>query len=191
MLQPAPVRSDGGAMLLEHTISLTNLDTASTDLRVEGFYTLHETLVNDTGQTWAGLHIQLVRDRGAGILPAPVGPGDATSFMRNELEAAWRPSVEVRLNGLYLGLPGGSWTLARSRDATSMTLGFVELPVLPGQRLDLRLRVLCQSDALSWRLAYSPRVTSHVLPVCPAKTCSDPFPTIQPPLLSDASQDHP
>lgn len=160
LLPALPVQGDGGAVLLAHTLVLTTPATSYTDYRVEGLHTLHETLVNDSGQAWTGLTVQLVREMGAGRRPLPVVPADATTFMGNEIEAAWRSSVEVRIDGLYLGLPGGSWTLSRSPDADSLTIRFVELPVQPGQRIDLRLRVNCLSDVLSWRLAYTPQFDS-------------------------------
>ncbi|MCA1978444.1 MAG: hypothetical protein LDL19_04340 [Thiobacillus sp.] len=152
---PLPSHADGGAMLLEHHLELDTTTPAVTDYRVDGMYTLHESLRNATGKAWSGLHIELVRQRGTHFVP--VSASDGVSFMRAEPTLAWRPTVEVRIDGHYLGLAGGGWQLQRSEAATALEMRFEEIPVAPGALVQLRLRVLNTHDT-TWRLRYTPKL---------------------------------
>lgn len=149
--------ADGGAMLLEHRLNFARIEPLNTDFRVDGLYTLHETLHNETGVAWTKLRIEIVRDLGFNLPTAPIEPKDAINFMASEPLPVWRPTIEARINGHYLGLPGGGWQLHRNPSATVLDLEFDEIPVAPGQQLALRLRVQSQSDAINWRLRYTPQ----------------------------------
>lgn len=147
--------ADGGAMLLEHQLVFKDAQPAATDYRVDGMYTLHESLRNESGQIWKGLRIEIVRQAGASQTLTPVAADEGPTFMVSEPTAAWRPTVEVRINAHYLGLAGGGWQLQRNAAATALELRFDEIQVQPGQLLQLRLRVINNKDA-TWRLRYTP-----------------------------------
>jgi hypothetical protein len=150
---PSWVNADGGAMLLEHELTFNKVQPTATDYRVDGMYTLHETLHNNTSKDWAGLRVELVHPVGQEWLPATAHEG--VSFMASEPTAAWRPSVEARIDGNYLGIAGGGWTLHRNADATVLEMRFEENLVVSGATLQLRLRVINMHDT-TWRLRYMP-----------------------------------
>lgn len=147
-------RSDGGAMLLEHQIELATGQSGVTDYRVDGMYTLHETLRNVSPTPWRTLHVELVKQAGGPDEFAQTTPADGVSFMSLEPAAAWRPTLEARIEGVYLGLAGGGWQVERQNGATALRIDFLETPVAPGQALELRLRVLNTHDT-TWRLRYT------------------------------------
>lgn len=155
LLAVSGVQADGGAMLLEHQLDIESAHAAVTDYRVDGMYTLHETLRNRSDTPWRTLHVELVRQVGGPTEFAPVTPTEGVSFMAAEPTAAWRPTLEARIDGVYLGLAGGGWQVRRLAGATALRIDFLETPVAPGQTLELRLRVLNTHDT-TWRLRYSP-----------------------------------
>lgn len=152
---PGWARADGGAMLLEHTLVFKDTQAAATDFRVDGMYTLHENLRNESAQIWKGLHIEIVRQANTGYELIPVVASEGVTFMANEPIAAWRPTVEVRIDELYLGIAGGGWQLRRNATATALELQFDETRLQPGQLLQLRLRVMNNQET-TWRLRYTP-----------------------------------
>lgn len=155
VLMSGSALADGGAMLLEHELTLKDSQPAATDYRVDGMYTLHESLRNESGQVWKGLRIEIVRQANTGYDLMPVTADEGPTFMANEPTAAWRPTVEVRINEHYLGLAGGGWQLRRNAAATTLDLRFDETQVEPGQLLQLRLRVMNNRET-TWRLRYTP-----------------------------------
>lgn len=152
---PGMAHADGGAMLLEHMLVFRDTQPAATDFRVDGMYTLHESLRNESGQTWKGLRIEIVRQANTGHDLLPVTAHEGVTFMANEPTAAWRPTVEVRIDEQYLGIAGGGWQLLRNAAATALELRFDETRLQPGQLLQLRLRVLNNQET-TWRLRYTP-----------------------------------
>lgn len=156
---PPSLQADGGAMLLEHHLELRNPAPAVTDYRVDGMYTLHENLRNASSHPWVGLRVELVHQQGNDFVP--VGAGESANFMAVEPTAAWRSTVEARIDGHYLGLAGGDWQIERNPAATALEMRFDENPVAPGALLQLRLRVINTHDT-TWRLRYIPRLVSAV-----------------------------
>lgn len=146
--------ADGGAMLLTHDLTLRSAEPAITDFRVDGMYTLYETIRNESGQTWHGLRVEIIQHTSDGQT-LPLMSASGASFMANEPVAAWRPSVEVRIDDHYLGLPGGGWQLKRNPTATALEINFDEMPPHHGQHVKLRLRVVNMNDT-TWRLRYTP-----------------------------------
>lgn len=155
LMSVSGAQADGGAMLLEHQLDIDSTHAVVTDYRVDGMYTLHETLRNRSTAPWRTLLVELVRQAGGPTEFAPVTPAEGVSFMAAEPTAAWRPTLEARIDGVYLGLAGGGWQVQRLPGATALRIDFLETPVAPGQTLELRLRVLNTHDT-TWRLRYAP-----------------------------------
>jgi hypothetical protein len=122
-------------------------------------YLFFDTLRNAGTSSWESLRIAIERVDPASGDWREVSPSDGVSFMRTETEAVWRPTIELRVNGVYQGLPGGEWEVGRSDGATEMEIRFLGEPVKAGDAVQIRAR-LFNYDNLSWRLRYEARAAS-------------------------------
>jgi hypothetical protein len=154
-------RADGEQMLLEHQYALKNTKPVLSELMVNGMHTLHETLRNDSGRPWRALRIEIVRQDpekskpGKPPVMVPVLKSEGASFMITEPVTAWRPTLEVRIDQVYLGQPGGAWEILRNPDANTIDIRLDQRPVMPGETLQLRLR-LNNVGEVTWHLRYTP-----------------------------------
>jgi hypothetical protein len=119
----------------------------------------HLTLTNTTGQVWGGLDIVIevydYRNKRwvDSSLDDSIAPGLALDTVSPFLPyAAWREQMEVRINGIYTGRPGGNWTLVFATDPERMALRFVEPRIQPGDSFAMRYPIADKTAMQYWRL---------------------------------------
>lgn len=162
LLAPLVARADPGVAIIPLSARFgagieTVTDAAPRAEQIQQF--VHLTLTNTTRQAWDGLDIGIEvfdyhTNRWVASSPDDsIAPGLALDTVSAFLPfAAWREQLELRINDIYAGRPGGNWVLVFSDTPERMTLRFLDPLMAPGDTLTLRYPLADKSAAQYWRL---------------------------------------
>ena len=156
--------ADGGAAEVIRSATLTGTLTGFTE-------TVPQTevpdmlarlmLANASGRDWQALdvRIEVLMDASKAFETSTFD--DSIRFGQAvQVYATWREQLELRINGVYAGKPGGNWEVSFAQDTEVMRVRFVEPLIHPGDQLEVRFPVT-DSGVQLWRMNAEARAVSR------------------------------
>lgn len=109
-------------------------------------------LANESGKGWAALDIRMEVLGYTTSVFQPSTLADSIRFgMAVQPYAVWRDMIELRINDVYAGKPGGNWEVSFAQAAEVMQVRFIEPRIRPGDRVEMRFPV-SDSGVQLWRI---------------------------------------
>lgn len=109
-------------------------------------------LANASGRDWAALDVRMDVLGYTTSVFQPSTMADSLRFgLMVQPYAAWRELLELRINGVYAGKPGGNWEVSFAQDTEVMHVRLIEPRVHPGDRIEVRFPV-SDSGVQLWRI---------------------------------------
>jgi hypothetical protein len=110
------------------------------------------TLANQSSLAWQALDIRIEVLSADATAYQPSTRDDSIRFgLQVQPYASWRETLELRINDVYAGKPGGNWDVHFGEATESMRIRFVAPAVHPGDRIEVRFPV-SDSGTQLWRL---------------------------------------
>jgi hypothetical protein len=164
ILMAAPALGDGGQAEFGREITLgATLDgVAGTVPKTESPEMLARLrVINASGMVWQALDIRIEvwDDARADYLPSSAT--DSLSVGSSVLPfAAWRELLELRINGVYAGRPGGNWEFHIKPEPETLQLRFLEPLIGSGDRIEIRFPMSDVGIQL-WRMHLTARTADN------------------------------
>jgi hypothetical protein len=151
VMLPQPLWGDGGD--IEYAFSF-DVNSSLQFIPSDTFFPEAQDVVvvakvrNRSGQSWRSLDISLDVGNQPGSI-RPSGVADTVSIGRNAVPyAIWRDTLELRVNGVYAGRPGGNWDVDFGRTPGAMTVQFIEPLIRQDDAIQIRFPV--SDQATQW-----------------------------------------